>query len=80
MNTRRILNYTKAIFFAALTILVTINTLVLAFLVPIIGQHIFPDNQAVAELWRAVGLVMQGCLTVIILSLVVYAVVKILEK
>ena len=80
VNTKRILNYTKTIFFAALTTLVTINTLVLAFLVPIVGHHISPDSQAIAELWRTVGLVMQGCLTVIILSLTIYTIVKILEE
>ena len=70
----------KAIYLSVLTILVFINTCILAYLVPIVGFHIMPDNQAATEMWKTVTLIMQGCITVIIGCIVVYMIVRIVKK
>ena len=70
----------KAIYLSTLTILVFINTCILVYLVPIVGFHIMPNNQAAVELWKVVTLVMQGCITVIIICIIVYMVVRIVRK
>lgn len=80
MNEKGILNNLKTIYLFALTILVFINTCVLAYTIPIIGNHIMPENQAVAELWEVVTLAMQGCIAVIIMCCVAYGVVKVFKK
>ena len=70
----------KATYLSTLTILVFINTCILAYLVPIVGFHIMPDNQAAAEMWKTVTLVMQGCITVIIGCIIVYMAIRIVRK
>ena len=77
---KKMFDIIKAIYLSTLTILVFINTCILAYLVPIVGFHIIPDNQAAVEMWKVVTLVMQGCITVIIGCIVVYMFVRIVRK
>jgi len=58
----------KAIFLSSLTTLVILNTLVLAYLVPVVGYHLMPENQTATEFWRVTGLIMEANTLVIIWS------------
>lgn len=79
MERYSLLTTIKAIFLFAITSLVIINTYVLVYLVPIVGYHIMPDNQAGAELWKVVTLIMEGCLTAIIICVAIYGTIKLVN-
>lgn len=79
MNERSLLTTIKTTFLFVLTTLVLINTCVLIYAVPIIGYQIMPDNQAAAEVWRVVALVMGVCMAAIVTCGVVYRSAKIVN-
>ena len=70
----------KAIFLSSLTTLVILNTLVLAYLVPVVGYHLMPENQTATEFWRVTGLVMEANTLVIIWSGIGYLFMRLLIK
>ena len=70
----------KAVFLLSLTTLVILNTLVLAYLVPIVGYHLMPENQTAAEFWRVTGLIMEANTLVIIWSGIGYLFMRLLIK
>ena len=80
INEKNLLTTIKAIFLFTITTLVFINTFVLAYLVPIVGFHLIPENQAAAELWEVVNLVMGGCLAILIVCAFVYGTVKLVKR
>ena len=79
MNEKNLISTLKTVFLFTITTLVIINTYVLATLVPVIGYHIMPDNQAAAEAWKIVSSVMEILVTIIIVLGVVYGSVKIVN-
>ncbi|RLJ04041.1 MAG: hypothetical protein DRP18_05225 [Candidatus Aenigmatarchaeota archaeon] len=70
----------KAVFLLSLTTLVILNTLVLAYLVPIVGYHLMPENQTAAEFWRVTGLIMETDTLIIIWSGIGYLFMRLLIK
>ena len=70
----------KAIFLSSLTTLVILNTLVLAYLVPVVGYHLMPENQTATEFWRVTGLIMEANTLVIIWSGIGYLFMRLLIK
>lgn len=79
MNEKNLLPNIKTIFLFVLTTLVLINTCVLIFTIPIIGNHVMPDNQLAAQVWRVVGLVMGVCIACVVTCGVMYGCVKIVN-
>ena len=70
----------KTIFLITLTTLVIINTCTLAYLVPIVGFHIMPDNQAAVEMWKTVTAIMSICTSLIIACGIIYVTTKVINK
>ena len=79
MSEKRLLDNIKAVFLCALVILVFINTIVLASIVPFIGHHLMPGNQAGASAWETIAMVMTGCMAAIIMSVIAYGTVKVIK-
>ena len=79
MTENALLDKVRSILLFFLTLLVFVNTIILASVIPALGHYFAPYNQEAMVACKIVILTMEGCMVAMIISSVAYGTVKVLN-